>query len=319
MKRIHVVAAVIERDGHILIARRHDHVHQGGKWEFPGGKVEPQEPVQTALCRELEEELGIQAKCFEPLITVAHDYVDKQVLLDVWRVTEFDGQAIGAEGQEIRWTSPHSLSEFEIPDANVPIVSAAQLPRHYVITPSLDDSVAAFCGGFRRALEAGYRLFQLRIKEALSAQDTAQLVSAISAMKQEHDAWVLVNSDMSDAVQSQLDGVHLTSGQLHRITSRPSQHRWVAASCHSLSDIQQAEKLGLDFVTLSPFKPTASHPHAQPLPLTLFSQWVSAAKLPVYGLGGVAPADLGQLVALGAQGGAGISGYWPGSKGSEAQ
>ena len=83
MKRIHVVAAVIERDGHILIARRHDHVHQGGKWEFPGGKVEPQEPVQTALCRELEEELGIQAKCFEPLITVAHDYVDKQVLLDV--------------------------------------------------------------------------------------------------------------------------------------------------------------------------------------------------------------------------------------------
>lgn len=87
MKRVHVAAAVIrDASGKILIARRADTQHQGGLWEFPGGKVEDGEAVQAALSRELQEELGIVVSAARPLIKVQHDYPDKQVLLDVWEV-----------------------------------------------------------------------------------------------------------------------------------------------------------------------------------------------------------------------------------------
>ena len=78
MKRVHVAAAVIrDGSGQILIARRADSQHQGGLWEFPGGKVEADESVETALARELHEELGIVVGAARPLIQVRHDYLDK--------------------------------------------------------------------------------------------------------------------------------------------------------------------------------------------------------------------------------------------------
>lgn len=74
MKRVHVAAAVIRgADGSVLIARRADTQHQGGLWEFPGGKVEEGETVQAALARELQEELGIHVTAARPLIKVGHD------------------------------------------------------------------------------------------------------------------------------------------------------------------------------------------------------------------------------------------------------
>jgi mutator protein MutT len=94
VKRVHVAAAVIrDNSGKILIARRADTQHQGGLWEFPGGKVEADESVETALARELHEELGIVVGAARPLIKVRHDYPDKQVLLDVWEVSAFHRRA----------------------------------------------------------------------------------------------------------------------------------------------------------------------------------------------------------------------------------
>ena len=85
MKRLHVAAGVIRgADGHVLIAKRPLDKHQGGLWEFPGGKVEEGETAEAALARELAEELGIAVIAARPLIQVRHDYPDKQVLLDVW-------------------------------------------------------------------------------------------------------------------------------------------------------------------------------------------------------------------------------------------
>ena len=90
MKRVHVAAAVIrDSNGKILIARRADTQHQGGLWEFPGGKVEDDESVETALARELHEELGIVVNTARPMIKVRHDYPDKQVLLDVWEAVSY--------------------------------------------------------------------------------------------------------------------------------------------------------------------------------------------------------------------------------------
>ena len=98
MHELHVAAAVIRgTDGRILLAQRPAHKHQGGLWEFPGGKVEAGESVLSALARELREELGIQVTHAQPLIQVRHAYPDQRVLLDVYEVTEFTGDAHGAE------------------------------------------------------------------------------------------------------------------------------------------------------------------------------------------------------------------------------
>ena len=100
---VHVAVGVIEdAQGRILIARRPAHLHQGGLWEFPGGKVAEHEDVLTTLRRELHEEVGIDIKQTKPLITIEHDYGDKQVWLDVHRVTAFQGEAHGREGQPVK-------------------------------------------------------------------------------------------------------------------------------------------------------------------------------------------------------------------------
>lgn len=136
MKRIHVVAAVIvnPQQQQIFISRRADHLHQGGFWEFPGGKVEAGEMPESALARELFEELDIRVEIAEPYMQVEHDYPDKQVFLDIWQVNSFTGTARGKEGQECRWVSLQELLTaepeqlFHFPAANQPILE--RLSKH---------------------------------------------------------------------------------------------------------------------------------------------------------------------------------------------
>jgi 8-oxo-dGTP diphosphatase len=111
----------------ILIAKRPDHLHQGGLWEFPGGKVDQGESPRQALLRELQEELDINVTIAEPMMQLSHDYTDKQVLLDIWKVTGFEGQARGVEGQECRWVALTEIvadnSEYQFPAANRAILA----------------------------------------------------------------------------------------------------------------------------------------------------------------------------------------------------
>jgi 8-oxo-dGTP diphosphatase len=129
MKRIHVVAAIVYgKPNQILIARRPKHLHQGGLWEFPGGKIEADESVYQGLVRELSEELAINVIAANPFMHVSHDYSDKHILLNVWQVTAFEGEARGAEGQECCWVPIAALlgegSEYAFPEANKPILAA---------------------------------------------------------------------------------------------------------------------------------------------------------------------------------------------------
>jgi len=122
-RRIHVaVGVILDVDRRILIAKRAEHLHQGGLWEFPGGKVDPGETVLAALARELEEELGIRVEQASPLMEIHHDYTDRSVFLDVWTVPSFHGEPTGREGQPLRWVTPKQLDATEFPDANAPIV-----------------------------------------------------------------------------------------------------------------------------------------------------------------------------------------------------
>lgn len=118
------VGVILDANCNVLIARRALHTHQGGLWEFPGGKVEMGESPMDALTRELREELGIVVGRTSALLEVCHDYGDKTVLLDVHVVWEFGGEAVGLEDQPLVWVAPQELSQYTFPAANLPIVTA---------------------------------------------------------------------------------------------------------------------------------------------------------------------------------------------------
>jgi len=125
-----VAGILINPQGQILVALRPNHVPQGGLWEFPGGKIEPNETSLQALRRELWEEIGIEVKTANIFSTVEHSYKDKQIILEAWRVHTFIGQPTGKEGQKIEWIFPSELSQRSFPIANQAIIVnlAKELP-----------------------------------------------------------------------------------------------------------------------------------------------------------------------------------------------
>jgi 8-oxo-dGTP diphosphatase len=125
MTAVHVaVGVILDGADNILLTRRAVDSHQGGLWEFPGGKVEEGESLRSALARELREELGIEIGATHPLLEVRHDYGDKRVLLDVHVIRDFSGDAEGLEGQPLAWVPVDELARYEFPAANEPIVEA---------------------------------------------------------------------------------------------------------------------------------------------------------------------------------------------------
>ena len=120
---VHVAVGVLLNDNHeVLIAMRPAESHQGGLWEFPGGKVEEGESVEYALNREFKEELGISVQACTPLIQIRHEYSDKLVMLDVWLIEKFSGIPQGREGQAIEWRALSKLRAVDFPKANERII-----------------------------------------------------------------------------------------------------------------------------------------------------------------------------------------------------
>ena len=312
MKRIHVAAAVIRgADGRVLIAKRPLDKHQGGLWEFPGGKVEAAESVEAALARELQEELGIVVTAAQPLIQVRHDYPDKQVLLDVWEVQAFTGEPHGAEGQPLTWATADQLTDFSFPAANQPIVTAARLPQRYLITP---DGIAPqrLLDGLARALDNGIRLIQLRVPY-LPPADYLSLANRALALC-EGRADLMLKGPLQWACDFPAAGWHLTASQLREQAGqeRPvATNRWLAASCHDAEELALAAALGVDFVTLSPVLATASHPDASPLGWPQVVDLLLGFDRPAYLLGGLEVSDVSRARQVGAQGVAAIRAFWP--------
>jgi|TARA_B110000977_G_scaffold23864_1_gene28872 8-oxo-dGTP diphosphatase len=125
--KIYVVAAVIwAKNKKILITKRPDNKPQGGFWEFPGGKIERDETPTEGLFRELKEELAISVLEMRPFIKLEHEYPERSIILDVWMVEKFTGNARGNEGQTIAWVSIDQLNQYQFPEANRLIVDKLQ-------------------------------------------------------------------------------------------------------------------------------------------------------------------------------------------------
>ncbi|MFQ5994709.1 MAG: Nudix family hydrolase [Acidiferrobacterales bacterium] len=307
---VHVVVGVVCEGERVLIAQRPVAAHQGGKWEFPGGKIMRGEATRDALARELVEEIGIRVHAADPLIQVRHVYPDKTVFLDVWRVTQFEGRARGREGQPVAWMRPDELTNLEMPAANRPIVQALRLPSLYLITDSQRFGPNTLTQALERALTAGVRLVQLR-EPRVSERDYLALAARVADLCHQHGARLLVNGKPQWVAQCGADGVHLNSQQLRSFKSRPlGLEQWVAASTHDAKELALAAHIDADFVVLSPVLRTSSHPHATPLGWPRFQALCVSTNLPVYALGGMRKEHLQQARAAGAQGLAMISGIW---------
>ncbi len=308
---VHVaVGVIINHAGEVLISQRAEHSHQGGLWEFPGGKLEDNEPVQAALVRELEEELGIQVQQSEPLIRIHHDYVDKRVLLDVWTITGFEGSPTGREGQPLCWVDPAALDGRVFPQANLPIIKALQLPHEYMITGKFSDK-EDFIQRLQIALEQGIRLVQFRPRSALSEADYAALVEQAMQLTRACRAKLLLNTSLVEFVKYEVDGLHLNSDALMACEERPiAKDKWLCASVHDETELAQANRIDVDFIMLSPVLPTQSHPGATTLGWDQFYALTEKSRSPVFALGGMDSSHLALAREKGAQGIAAITAFW---------
>jgi 8-oxo-dGTP diphosphatase len=117
--------ALIDADGRILLARRPAGKTMAGLWEFPGGKVDPGETPETALVRELAEELGIDvtASCLAPFTFASHTYPDFHLLMPLYVCRKWSGIPAAREGQQLRWVRPHHLADYPMPPADKPLVA----------------------------------------------------------------------------------------------------------------------------------------------------------------------------------------------------
>lgn len=334
MKQIHVVAGVIrDARARILLARRTAGRDLAGLWEFPGGKVEPDESPEAALVRELREELGIEARIGDALIRVPQQYPHKRLLLDV-RQVEFRGVPRGLDGQALAWVPPAKLASYPMPPADRPVVAALRQPDRYLVTP-VPDHDRAWRGALAQALERGVQRVQLRAP-GVEATRWARLAEAAVRLCHEAGAEVLVNGDAALAERLGV-GLHLPASRLQHavaaalgrdalVAAMPfldEEHRGqgpllrgqaprpLAASCHTIDDLLRAQALGCDFVVLGPVLPTATHPQAPGIGWNAFAAMRERVSLPIYAIGGLGIDDIEPARRHGAQGIAAIRGLWP--------
>lgn len=305
---ITVVAAIIRgEDGRICLSKRPDNKHQGGRWEFPGGKVEGGERLADALTRELHEELGMEDSVSSPFMTIAHQYPDLHVTLHFRDVTAWRGVPVGREGQQVSWFTIDELPGLTFPAANQPVVTAITLPPLLAIAPDA-FSLEQLLDGIKRLDPIRTGLY-LRSWSHHPARDALLEACAAQGLK----VWLRADSPQGVAggIPAGVFGLHLPGTVLVDCDTRPDFAGVVSAACHDQQALDKAVSLGLESVLLSPVNPTATHPDQAPLGWEKAGQWVSGLPLTCYMLGGVGPEDIGRAREHGAVGVAGIRAFWP--------
>jgi 8-oxo-dGTP diphosphatase len=306
---VEVVAAVIERpDGAFLLAERPSGKAYAGYWEFPGGKVEPGEPLPAALARELHEELGIEVEIAHPWIVRNYTYTHATVRLNFFRVRAWRGEPHGREDQQLAWQHAAAVAVAPLLPANAPVLRALQLPFEYAITHASEIGAERQLSLLARRLAQGLRLIQVREK-GMPAAELARFAATVIASARPYGARVLINSDIELAARLEADGVHLAAAQLAQLERKP-ELGWCAASCHNAAELERAAQLGVDFAVLGPVQATPSHPDAVPLGWDTFGALVRGVGMPVFALGGMGPEDLETAWRRGAQGIAMVRGSW---------
>jgi 8-oxo-dGTP diphosphatase len=296
---IDVAAAVIQRpDGAFLLAQRPAGKVYAGYWEFPGGKVEPGEPPERALERELHEELGIDIGEAYPWITRVYTYPHGTVRLQFFRVYGWKNEPHPREDQAIAWQDPGAPMAAPMLPANAPVLASLALPIEYAVTNAAGYGIATMLSRLERRLEQGLKLVQVR-EPGLGAPERDLFTRQVIGLARRHGCKVMVKSPFPGA-----DGIHYRASELASLKQRPH-GMLAAASCHTRAELEQAMKLELDFAVLGPVKdksPALGWPR--------FAELARGASIPVYAIGGLTRADMEDAWRAGAHGVAMIRGAW---------
>lgn len=123
-----VAVALVDADGRVLLAQRPPGKSMAGLWEFPGGKLEAGETPETALIRELREELGIDvsAACLAPVTFASHAYEKFHLLMPLYVCRRWKGDITAREGQTLAWARPQQLGDYAMPPADKPLIPVLQ-------------------------------------------------------------------------------------------------------------------------------------------------------------------------------------------------
>ncbi|NGY05783.1 Nudix family hydrolase [Solimonas terrae] len=297
---------LIDTQGRVLIAQRPIGKIAAGQWEFPGGKIEAGESAYEALRRELHEEIGIDIEAAQPLIRIVHDYSERRVRLDCWKVLRWRGEPAGREAQALAWVTPQTITDYPILAADAPIISALRLPSDYVFTPPR-MTPASLLSALPRLPAAA--LLRLRFPE-LDDHDYATLAASVLPAAQALGLRVVLDRAPEMVARLGADAWHATDACLRDLDERPDVPLCLA-STHGADGLRRARALGFDAAVLGSVSATLSHPGSAVLGLSEASRLTQAANLPVYWIGGLQRDQLASVQQHYAQGIAAIRAYWP--------
>lgn len=309
-----MVAAIIVREQagkpQVFIAKRPDDKHQGGLWEFPGGKLENNETEFEGLKRELLEEVGIDFEHATSFLKIKHHYPDKYVLLDVYWVDTFQGKATGKEGQETRWIPLSEIETYQFPEANWKIVHALQVPQQIAISPEsfLNNSIEQIKEKLQLAHKLGSDAILLRNKVLSNEQYLEQYYRVQAVIEDSSLPLQLICNRFHLSEKKNIHAIHLNSSELMSLSEKPAvPNITLSASCHNAAELEQAKRLNVDYVFLSPVLKTLSHQESEALGWDISKVLLESTSLPVILLGGLSPKHKEDAKKIGALGVSGIS------------
>jgi len=291
---VDVAIAILLHKTKVLVGWRQANQHQGNKHEFPGGKVEAGETPEQACRREIYEEVGIGIKDWHVFDVIRHEYDDIIVNLHLFYAYVPD-ELLDLIHQPWGWYKREQLAELNFPKANDAILQRLIWPHLIKISDQIN------------ALPQQEALLYWRTDCADIGQIQQQLLRLSDAQLQKLminiDLWQQLDAELSNKIST----IHLKQSQLMNVSKAGLivGKRFVAA-CHDAVSLQHAHHIGCDAVLLSPVQTTETHPDAKELGWEGFEELARTSDIPVFALGGVAPAELKQAQKHHAYGLAGI-------------
>lgn len=293
---VDVAIAILIHRGKILVGWREEQQHQGGKHEFPGGKVEQGETPEEACRREIYEEVGIGLKDWHQLDYIHHEYDDIIVNLHLF-YSYVPDQLLNLIHQPWAWYTREQLLHLNFPKANKDIIKRLYWPHLIKISNTLKPVENSDALLYWRVVDPSEHYI-----EQLTSLDEGQRSNLIINV----DIW----QQLSPELRKQIKTVHLKQSQLMNLHKGDLTVgvRYIAA-CHDAVSLKQAQQIGCDAVFISPVKPTTTHPEAVALGWERFRDLAQNSQIPVFALGGVHPDDLATAQQHGAYGLAGIRNF----------
>ncbi|MBL7667785.1 NUDIX domain-containing protein [Moraxella osloensis] len=334
-KVVNVAVAVIHFNNQYLLGFRHASQHQGNRYEFVGGKIEPNETPTQGLVREVHEEIGLDIvqNTAVKMGVIRHDYVDKTVALHVFKIevsqAQFDGlqEGKGKEGQAVTWVHQSDLvaNQYALPDANARILEWLKLPNTIYITQPLDHFIVVnnWVNFYSQKLPQSAHCYfrqQTSDKNATAMIDGLLTIRADITPIIQYATLACLFECLPERLFKRLDAwlkngmVHLNHQQLMTLdfSSLSKNYRYFA-SCHDQHSLSRLNALATSHTVmgcfLSPVKATPTHPEtfqSGGMGWQAFGELAKLSDVPMFALGGVGQADLATAYEHGAMGIAGI-------------